>query len=76
LVASLLERLAAAERERDELLVATVESRVNLARFEERLAAAARVEVELRAALEDVRSRLDRAKLRLAMPWWRRLVGA
>ena len=75
LVADLRERLAGAERERDELRAATVEFRVELARLEERLAAAGRVEVELRAALGDARSRLDRAELRLAGPWLRRLIG-
>ncbi len=76
LVADLRERLAGAERERDELRAATAEFRVELARLEERLAAAGRVEIELRASLGDARSRLDRAELRLDTPWWKRLFGA
>ena len=69
-VADLRERLAAVERECNELRAEVVESKVERVRLEERLAAAGRVEVELRAALVDVRSRLDRAELRLAMSWW------
>ena len=66
--APLLGRLVAADAERERLTADLVRATDRAGKAEGQVQA-------LRDALADLADRLDRAEARLAMPWWRRLIG-
>jgi|1185.fasta_scaffold399991_1 multidrug resistance efflux pump len=75
-VARLGEQLARAEAGRDAAIAqAKAEAQVAIARAERAAAVAEAQAAMLRETVADLRARLDRAEARLAVPWWRRLLG-
>jgi hypothetical protein len=71
----LAERSAAAEKEAAALRQAIYEATNRLDRERARADKAEGEAVALRDALADLSQRLDRAEERLALPWWRKLLG-
>src|SRR3954471_14019991 len=66
--AQLYQQIADLHSERDRIVERSAQTR-------ERAAKAEGEATTLRDALADLSGRLDRAEARLAMPWWRRLIG-